>query len=63
MKASAGGRSFEGDSWTGVLVAVLRAVGTQRTYSDERRDAARQLGKGYTIVIGGVLIKPEGARE
>jgi hypothetical protein len=63
VKASAGGRSFEGGSWTEVLAAVLMAVGTQKTRSDERRDAARQMGKGHTVVIGGVLIKPEGARE
>jgi hypothetical protein len=63
VKATVGGRVFERDSWTEVLAAVLMAVGTQRPSREERKAAVNQLKKGRTVVIGGVLIKPEGARE
>lgn len=62
MKATVGGRPFEADSWLGVVNRVLMAHGT-RAPSKERHLAASQLSKGVTAVIGGVLIKPEGARE
>jgi hypothetical protein len=63
VKASVGGRPFEGGSWAEVLAAVLMAVGTHRPSREERLAAVNQLKKGRTVVIGGVLVKPEGARE
>ncbi len=63
MRASVGSRSFEGGSWAEVLAAVLMAVATHRPGREERLAAVNQMKKGYTVVIGGVLIKPEGARE
>lgn len=62
MKASVGGRTFESDSWLGIVAQVLLAKGTRAPY-DERHLAAKQLSRGITAVIGGALIKPEGARE
>lgn len=62
MKATAGGRTFESDSWRGIVAEVLLAKGT-RAPRQERELAASQLSRGITAVIGGVLIKPEGARE
>lgn len=62
MKATVGGWTFESGSWLGLVGEVLLAHGT-RAPGDERHQAAKQLSKGVSVVIGGVLIKPEGARE
>ena len=63
MRATVGGQPFEADSWLGVVSAVMLATGVRPKY-DERHEAAKQLSKGVSVVItGGVLIKPEGARE
>lgn len=63
MKATVQGRSYEGRSWAEVLASALLVEQKTRTYTDERRDAAKQLARGVSVVIGGVIIKPEGARE
>ena len=62
MKAKANGKTYQDDSWKKIVAAVLVAEG-KFAIRQERDLAASQLGKGITAVIGGVLIKPEGARE
>lgn len=63
MKAKVGHRTFEASSWPGVVVAVVEATGARALHA-ERREAAQQLAKGVSVVLtGGVVIKPEGARE
>jgi len=46
-----------------VLSAALRGEHAAVTTSDERRSARNALGRGVTVIIGGIQIKPEGARE
>jgi hypothetical protein len=62
VKATVEGQPFEADSWLGIVNRVLMVRGT-RAPNAERYLAARQLSKGVTAVVGGALIKPEGARE
>jgi hypothetical protein len=62
VRATVGSLTFESGSWLGLVTEVLLAYG-RRAPRDERHLAAKQLSKGITAVIGGVLIKPEGARE
>lgn len=63
MQAKVGHRTFVADTWPDVVAAVVRATGA-RALHDERREAAQQLAKGVSVVLtGGVIIKPEGARE
>lgn len=63
MKATAGGRTFESDSWLRLVREVMFATGV-RISKNEMDTVANQLSRGVSAVIGGgVLIKPEGARE
>lgn len=63
MKATAGGQSFEADSWLRLVREVMLATGA-RISRNEAHAVANQLSKGVSAVIGqGVIIKPEGARE
>jgi hypothetical protein len=66
MKATANGKKYEADTWKGIVAKVLVASDTRgQSYviRQERDLAAKQLSQGITAVVGGVLIKPEGARE
>lgn len=63
MKATANGRSYEAATWPEVLVTILMREAKRRTTSSERSAAVNQMKSGVSVVIGGVLIKPEGARE
>lgn len=63
MQASVQGRVYVGRSWADVLSAALRGEHAAVTTSDERRSARNALGRGVTVIIGGIQIKPEGARE
>lgn len=62
VRATVGTRQFQADSWIRLVASVLFAFG-KHAPRNERRHAANQLRTGVTAVIGGVLIKPEGARE
>lgn len=62
MKATAGKRTFESDSWNGVVSLVMAAAG-RKTSAHDRIQAASALEDGHSTVLAGVLIKPEGARE
>ena len=63
MRATAGGRSFEADSWLRLVREVMLATGV-RISRNETHAVASQLSRGVSAVIGrGVIIKPEGARE
>jgi hypothetical protein len=62
MKAKVKGKTYQGESWKSIVSAVLIAE-RQFAIRQERELAAKQLSRGLTAVIGGVLIKPEGARE
>lgn len=62
MKANVGHRTYESNSWNGVVSLAMAAAGVKTTAYD-RIQAASALEDGHSTVIGGVLIKPEGARE
>lgn len=63
MKATAGGRTFEADSWLRLVREVMIATGA-RVSRNESVVAAKQLSRGVSAVLSkGVVIKPEGARE
>lgn len=63
MKATAGGRTFESDSWLRLVREVMLATGVRISRNDAHA-VANQLSRGVSAVIGGgVIIKPEGARE
>lgn len=62
MKAKVGSKTYQGDSWRKIVDAVVVDTG-KFVIRQERNLAASQLARGLTAVVGGVLIKPEGARE
>mgnify|MGYP001577739789 FL=1 len=63
MKATAGGRTFESDSWLRLVREVMLVTGA-RVSRNEGIVAAKQLERGVSAVLTkGVVIKPEGARE
>lgn len=63
MKATAGGRTFESDSWLRLVREVMLATGVRISRNDAHA-VANQLSRGVSAVIGGgVIIKPEGSRE
>lgn len=63
MEASVQGRVYTGRSWAEVLSAALRGENASVTTSDQRRSARNALGRGVSVIIGGVHITPKGARE
>lgn len=63
MKASVNGREFEDVSYNGLVAKIVAAVGKHRPPAQERINAARAMERGHSVVIAGVLIKPEGSRE
>ena len=63
MKATAGGLTFESDSWLRLVREVMAATGV-RISGNEVHTVANQLSRGVSAVLPrGVIIKPEGARE
>lgn len=63
MKATAGGRTFEADSWLRLVREVMIATGA-RVSGNEAQAVANQLSRGVSAVLPkGVIIKPEGSRE
>ena len=62
MKAKVGSKTYQADSWKKIVAEVVIAEG-KFVIRQERDLAAKQLARGLTAVVAGVLIKPEGARE
>jgi hypothetical protein len=63
MKARAGSRTFEDSSWNGVVAKAVATVRGHGTTASERIAAARQLARGSSVVIAGLILKPEGSRD
>lgn len=63
MRAKADGRDFEDTSWNGLVSRAVAAKGKERTTAADRVQAAKALEAGRSVVVSGILIKPEGARE